>query len=69
MRELLAGTLEGQQIAEPIKQRLLELMVARLRPVLNDVSCQMRCAPQDAILAARNLDWHRRILAVANCRA
>ena len=41
VRELIAGTLDGQQIAEPIKRRLLELMIARLQPVLNDVSCQM----------------------------
>jgi hypothetical protein len=48
--ELLASTLQGQQIAEPIKQRLLELMVARLRPVLDKVSSQV-----SALRKARSL--------------
>jgi hypothetical protein len=42
VRDLLSGTLQGQRIAEPIKQRLLDLMAARLRPILNGVSRQMK---------------------------
>jgi hypothetical protein len=42
VRDLLSGTLQGQHIAEPIKQRLLDLMTARLRPILNGVSRQMK---------------------------
>ena len=50
LRELISGTLEGQRIAEPIKQRLLQLLVARLHPVLNGVSCQI-----SALRKARSL--------------
>jgi hypothetical protein len=46
LRELLSSTLQDQWLAEPIKQRLLELMVARLQPILNGVSSQMRALRQ-----------------------
>src|SRR5262245_11485844 len=42
LRELLSSTLKGQRIAETIKQRLLDLMAARLPPILQNVSSQMR---------------------------
>jgi hypothetical protein len=69
LRELLTVTLNGQKIVEPIKQRLLELMIARLQPILCGVSRQMtalrriRVLP-DEIWTGTGGYWPSRIIGI-----
>jgi hypothetical protein len=67
LREVLSSTLHGQSIAEPLQHRLLDLMVARLRPILDEASRQlralrmMRSLPQE-IWAGTGGYWPSRIV-------